>query len=263
MDELMSQQEIHEFGIQIVLDSVKEDGYDVLSANARLGVNPQIVAVKHGLLAFIAVRTACYPYHGEIENQALLDKLIRHAQSNGARLLLASVGIANADGKTDAEMSVPVRGAGFYVSYKGLEELHPGTTLPGPQGIVAYNRTGDSAAHVDRFSDGRHLLHVSGASDFNSAIMSIFAVCAETIAPWQREIFSSWAGLPANAWTSEHRAHFALAMMHWAHQMKEKGSRLPQPLLEGFDDIDAHSLPPLRYELTQEIVRIFESLFVE
>jgi hypothetical protein len=30
------------------------------------------------------------------------------------------VGIANASGKTEAEMGTPVKGAGFYVSYEGL-----------------------------------------------------------------------------------------------------------------------------------------------
>ncbi len=263
MYKLMGEQEVHEFGIQIVLDTVKEDGYDILSANTRLGVNPQIVAVKRGILAFIVVRTACYPYHGEIENQALLDRLIAHARSSGAKLLLASVGIANADGKTDAEMSVPVRGGGFYVSYAGLQELRPGATLPDLQELVAYSKSGESAAQVERLPDGRHLFKVSAAADFNSGMMSLFLVFAEDISPSQRERFSSWAGLPVNAWTSTHRAQFALAMMHWALQATRKSSRVPPAVLKGLGGVDARSLPPLRRELSQEIVHIFESLFVE
>lgn len=35
----------------------------------------------------------------------------------------ASVGIANAGGKSEAEMSVPEKGAGFFIAYTGQEEL--------------------------------------------------------------------------------------------------------------------------------------------
>ena len=116
---IMTEEEIHDFGTEIVLGQLKKEGYEIENVSTKIGVNPQIIAKKDGKLAFIAVRTACYPEKGEIE-EAVHFQMMEHAKKYDATPYFASVGIANSDGKTDEEMSVPVRGAGFHVSYKGL-----------------------------------------------------------------------------------------------------------------------------------------------
>ncbi len=99
---------------------LKKEGYEILSVNTDRTMNPQIVVKKDGQLAFIVVRTACYPNKGVIESGELELKLIDHADKKGAICYFASVGIANAEGQNDEEMSRPVKGAGFHVSYEGL-----------------------------------------------------------------------------------------------------------------------------------------------
>jgi hypothetical protein len=118
--ELMTEDEIHDFGVEVVFNQIQKDGFIVESVNTDRKVNPQIVARKDGQLSFIVVRTACYPHKGELESEELFEKLVRHADQNNAICYFAGVGIANSEGENDREMSLPVKGAGFYVSYEGL-----------------------------------------------------------------------------------------------------------------------------------------------
>jgi hypothetical protein len=116
----MTSEEIHEFGIRTVFDYIKKEGHEIVSVNADVSLNPQIIAKKNGQLEFIVVRTACYPSKGEIENNKVAMNCIEHADKHKATLYFASVGIANSQGKSDAEMAVPVKGAGYYVAFEGL-----------------------------------------------------------------------------------------------------------------------------------------------
>jgi len=121
--QLMTEDEIHDFGVEVVFGQLKKDGYEILSVNTDRTMNPQIVAKKDGERAFIVVRTACYPNKGVMESEELAFKMIDHADKNGAICYFASVGIVNAEGQNDEEMSRPVKGAGFQVSYEGLLTL--------------------------------------------------------------------------------------------------------------------------------------------
>lgn len=116
---LMTPEEIHGFGVEIVFNRLKKEGYEILDVNTEVGVNPQIVAKKAGQLVFIAVRTACYPNKGQLE-ESVHFQMMAHANKHGAIPYLASVGIANAKAATDSEMSMPVKGAGFHAAYEGL-----------------------------------------------------------------------------------------------------------------------------------------------
>lgn len=121
--ELMTTAEIHDFGIEVVFRYLKKEGHEIVSVNTDISLNPQVVARKGGQLEFIIVRTACYPSKGQIENDQMALHCIEHADRHKATCYFAGVGIANADGKTDAEMAAPVRGAGYHVSFEGLVTL--------------------------------------------------------------------------------------------------------------------------------------------
>src|SRR5690349_3561364 len=118
--EVMTEDDIHDFGINIVAEHSQKDGFEIVSINKDRQCNPQIVAKKKDQLAFIVIRTACYPNKGSIDDAALLYQLIAHANQHNAICYFASVGIANSEGQTDEEMSIPIKGAGYYVSYEGL-----------------------------------------------------------------------------------------------------------------------------------------------
>ncbi len=118
-EELMTIEEIHHFGCQVVFEQLKKDGYEIISVNTDLGVNPQIVAKKEEQQVFIIVRTDVYPNKGTLEKEVHF-QMLEHASQHNATPYFASVGIANSSDKTNEEMSKPIRGAGFYISYQGL-----------------------------------------------------------------------------------------------------------------------------------------------
>jgi len=126
-DELMTEAEIHDFGIEIVTNHIPKDGFVIEGVNTELGSNPQILARKDGRLAIICVRTACFPGHGVLsEEDAAAAMATARAQSGTA--YFASVGIANATEGTEGPpdvMSRPVRGAPFYASFAGLQVIAP------------------------------------------------------------------------------------------------------------------------------------------
>jgi|SRR5947209_2759624 len=121
--QIMTQEEIHSFGVEVVFNQLKKEGYQIESVNTDINMNPQIAARKDDELAFILVRTACYPKKGESPDDVLIEKLARHAKRFNAACYFASVGIANAGGNNEDDISIPIRGAGFYIAYKGLEAL--------------------------------------------------------------------------------------------------------------------------------------------
>lgn len=121
--ELMSPADIHAFGIEIVFKQLEKDGWIIQSADVEADImsEPQIVAQKDGELAFFVVRTGVYPGRGRFEEgQAAFDTLVKHADAHGASCYFASVGIANSNGTTDEEMSVPVKGVAFNIQFDGL-----------------------------------------------------------------------------------------------------------------------------------------------
>lgn len=125
-NQLMTAEEIHAFGVEIVYKQLQQDGWVIDSADvyADLRTEPQIVAKKEGELAFFVVRTGVYPGRGRFEEgQEAFNTLVRHALAHGASCYYASVGIANADAKSEEEMSVPVKGAGFNIEFDGLIKM--------------------------------------------------------------------------------------------------------------------------------------------
>ncbi len=124
--ELMTPDDIHAFGIEIVYKQLEKDNWIIDSADvlADRSTEPQIVAKKDGELAFFVVRTDVYPKRGRFEegNEAF-NTLVNHAKAHGASCYFASVGIANSESEKEEEMSVPVKGVGFNVQFDGLIKM--------------------------------------------------------------------------------------------------------------------------------------------
>jgi hypothetical protein len=124
--ELMTAADIHAFGVEIVFKQLEKDGWLIESADvlADMNTHPQITAMKDGELAFFVVRTDVYPKRGRFEEgQDVFDTLVRHAREHGASCYFASVGIANSEGKTEEEMSVPIKGVAYNVEFNGLVKM--------------------------------------------------------------------------------------------------------------------------------------------
>jgi len=122
----MTPADIHAFGVEIVFKQLEKDAWVIESADvlADIHTEPQIVAKKDGELAFFVVRTATHPGRGRFdEGQEAFEDLVRHANEHGASCYFASVGIANSEGKTEEEMSVPVKGVAYNIEFNGLVKM--------------------------------------------------------------------------------------------------------------------------------------------
>ena len=121
----MTEEDVHAFGVEIVFKQLEEAGWAIEYANvlADRSSQPQIVANKDGETGFFVVRTAMYPGRGRIEGEEVFQALVRHAKEQGATCYFASVGIANSEGKTEEEMTVPVKGVAYHVAFDGLVKM--------------------------------------------------------------------------------------------------------------------------------------------
>ncbi|MEP6788284.1 MAG: hypothetical protein ABJB40_07630 [Acidobacteriota bacterium] len=122
---LMTEADVHAFGVEIVFKQLEEAGWTVQSADvyADRELHPQIVAHKDGETGFFVVRTAIYPGRGRIEGEEVFQHLVNLARDHGATCYFASVGIANSEGKTEEEMTVPVKGVAYHVAFDGLVKM--------------------------------------------------------------------------------------------------------------------------------------------
>ena len=123
--ELMTEADVHAFGVEIVFKQLQEAGWVVESVDleADRETHPQIVANKDGETGFFVVRTAMHPGRGRIEGEGVFQNLVRHAQKHGASCYFASVGIANSEGKSEEDMAIPVKGVAYHVAFDGLVKM--------------------------------------------------------------------------------------------------------------------------------------------
>lgn len=121
----MTDTDIHAFGVEIVFKQLEQAGWTIQSADvfARRESEPQIVAQRDGEKGFFVVRTGLYPGRGRIESEEVFQTLVKHAANHGASCYFASVGIANAEGKTEEEMAVPLKGIAYHVAFDGLVKM--------------------------------------------------------------------------------------------------------------------------------------------
>lgn len=259
----MKDYEIHEFGIHIVEKDLRREGFQILSVNYQINIDPQIIARKNERLFHILVRTSCYPRKGKIEDPEIANSALLRARISGADCYFASIGIANANGTTDLEMSIPVRGAGFYIAYEGLVQLTPEyiNILTMSSSSKAYNQYGNIAGSVSNLPDGRRVLNIGKDGDINSIIMSSAMIMADNLTREKQVAFSRWAHLPTNIWTTEHREFFSLALMHFLMDAKVRGANLPPEIMKAIDLLHPQALPDLPYPLDKTIINLFSGLF--
>jgi len=124
--ELLTEQEIHAFGIHVLIKKLEEDGWMIESADpeADRATHPQIIGHNNGEIGFFVVRTAMYPGKGRIEGEEVFQNLVRHAAKHGAVCYFASLGIASAAGGDSEEAkSTPVKGGHYHISFDGLVRM--------------------------------------------------------------------------------------------------------------------------------------------
>jgi UDPglucose 6-dehydrogenase len=97
MPQLMTKEEIHEFGLQILSRYLEANAYEIEMMHPNMQMFPHIIAKKNGQLVFIIAATDVYPNKGSFadsEKAALLE----NAAKFDAQAACAYLGIANAAG---------------------------------------------------------------------------------------------------------------------------------------------------------------------
>ena len=117
--DILTDEELHFLGIKVVYKAMIDEGYKVLQVRKETDINPQVLATKNGRRYFIVVRTARYPDMG-ILMPDVAARVLKHAKKNDATCLFAGIGIANADGENEKEMTLPVKDGEYYINFKGL-----------------------------------------------------------------------------------------------------------------------------------------------
>ncbi|RJP16687.1 MAG: hypothetical protein C4520_18055 [Candidatus Abyssobacteria bacterium SURF_5] len=121
----MTEEELHEFGIQVILPYIKEEDVTIESVNTKLTVKPQIIGRRWDHPAYIFVRTVCYPGKASL-SPAEAESAIKWADYHGAIAFFAAVEIvcSNYPDKSPvsdpSHHSLPIRYGGFFVYYEGL-----------------------------------------------------------------------------------------------------------------------------------------------
>lgn len=119
----MSPEEIIEFGLRHTYGKLVKDGFEVLSVMPEPNVDPQILAKKDEQLYFIVIRTDVYPNVGDLPSISRISQVNEHAKKHDAITKFVSLGILNANAKTEEEKSKLYKGGEFYINYSGLKEL--------------------------------------------------------------------------------------------------------------------------------------------
>jgi hypothetical protein len=260
---LMTEDEIHNFGLNVVLEYIQKDGFSVETVIRDKRINPQIIAKKNEQIAYILVRTDCYPRKGEPENREVVLDMLKNAEKINAVCYFASVGIANSYGTTDLEMSIPTKGAEYYVAFDGLVKINENYIPKQDYTIRAFNKNGNLAGGAVKGNDGRYTIIKGDKSDISSLLMTNFYVFADMLSIDQEftKTFSKWADLPSTEWSQLHKETCALAMIHFIMDAKNKNLGLPANIVKAIEAFPAQNLAPLRRPLTPEIQKFFSNMF--
>ncbi|MBB4119016.1 hypothetical protein GGR32_001307 [Mesonia hippocampi] len=117
--EILSEQELHNWAMNIVGHDLEEQGYEFLAVNSKLKKNPQFVALKKGQLSFVIVRAVSFPNDPTQYDRRLIQKIKTHAEKYKAKTLYAGVGLLNADDPTK-----PVaKNQDYKINYYGFQEI--------------------------------------------------------------------------------------------------------------------------------------------
>jgi hypothetical protein len=121
----LSDWEIHDFGIQVVRQTLKKEGHQIFGWNSDEGGLIQIFASIDDRVTHIAVNTVRYPKKEAEFKPEIIRRAAEYAAREGAHLQMASVSLANADDPFDPDGAgaLPIiRGAGVFPRFTGLED---------------------------------------------------------------------------------------------------------------------------------------------
>jgi hypothetical protein len=92
--DLLTREEIHEFGIRIIYDYAKKEGYEILDVEQRIDKLPQLIIRKDGKTFFVMVKSGPADGTHLTYDKDIALQYYRTAEKHGCELLFAGVGLS-------------------------------------------------------------------------------------------------------------------------------------------------------------------------
>jgi hypothetical protein len=131
--DLLSKQEIHEFGIDIIYKYAQQEGFEVIDGTTDLNQNPQLVLKKNGQLYFVMVKTGSADGTHLTYDRDLAMQVFNTAKTHNAKVLFAGVGL-----RCVGYGIALVRNKGFQVDFRGFEDIE--LVSLNPEDLLAFDQ---------------------------------------------------------------------------------------------------------------------------
>lgn len=131
--DLLTKQEIHEFGIDIIYKFAQKEGYEVVDGTTDLNLNPQLILKKNGQLYFVMVKTGPADGTHLTYDRDLAMQVFNNAKPHNAKVLFAGVGLSCVGYGTAL-----VRNKGFMVDFRGFEDIE--LVSLNPEQLLAFDQ---------------------------------------------------------------------------------------------------------------------------
>jgi len=115
---IMTEQEVHEFGIDVIYKYAQQEGYEIVAGSTELNENPQLVLKKNGQIYFVMIKTGPGDGTHLTYDKDLALQVFNNAKPHNAKVLFAGVGLYCVGyGFT------LVRNQGYKVDFRGFEDV--------------------------------------------------------------------------------------------------------------------------------------------
>ena len=116
----LTEQELHNLGMNIVGKKLQEKGYEFVAINSELKKHPQFVLYKKGEpTIFVLVKTSHNIQTPEEYDVLWMETFKEHAKKQNAKVWFAGIGIANAE-----SVDLPVfKDQPYYVAFNDFLKL--------------------------------------------------------------------------------------------------------------------------------------------
>ena len=124
----LSPWEVHDIGVQTVVNNIKKEGGEIFSFHSVLQIDPSIWFKRDGKGFYVIERAVSYPEKEAKRPENLMEtmKALKSLKSSEGKAegYFASVAIANKDDQFDGKNPLPLyRGSGMYIRFVGLEKI--------------------------------------------------------------------------------------------------------------------------------------------
>ena len=116
----LTPQELHNLGMNIIGEQLKEKGYEFVAINSQLKKHPQFVLFKKGEpTIFVLVKVSNNIQQPESYDFIWMETFKQHALKQNAKVWFAAIGLANAE-----SVELPVfKDQPYYVAFDDFEKI--------------------------------------------------------------------------------------------------------------------------------------------